>query len=443
MIPMLQINKKPTFVDRLNAGVSQGVQHLADYQSIARENEAIKKRTGLDLAGIQDPATRQQLLANELKYEMARKKAQADQNANLTSDQTTQQGQMQPQQEVKNTPSLKGAKAREKAPFKSTLLPQQQTTGELRPVLNPLELNEEAKRLQRYYNEQNIPMQLEEARQMVKDINEDNKLYNYETKLENRDLTEYKEKYGALGKEKILNYMADATPDIQEYFAKRGEEIAEEKNLSPADAEKRLTKEVIKFKNDIENIKSHLPARRAYNNIQSDLLGTSVKAETERASLRADLKPILEKGFYGLARTLLEDRGYYPEERETILSSLGETASKQVAQLPEMKKTLFLSNPKSSYTPYEERYTPQQEQQIRKTIRDTLKADPATNLLLFRKALEDKNVDHEIFLDEISKMEYEGEFEYNEEQQTVKDLLKQPPLDRLQKILYGLNLRGR
>ena len=63
-IQIIEENRKPNFSEKLNMSMKKGSEMLSQHQ----ENQALKERYGLDLTGISDPTTRQQVLLNELKY---------------------------------------------------------------------------------------------------------------------------------------------------------------------------------------------------------------------------------------------------------------------------------------------------------------------------------------------------------------------------------------
>jgi len=68
MVQIIQENRKPSFGERVTGGMNQAVNALSQYKNMAAENQAINKNIGLDLSGIQDAQTRQQLIADQLKY---------------------------------------------------------------------------------------------------------------------------------------------------------------------------------------------------------------------------------------------------------------------------------------------------------------------------------------------------------------------------------------
>jgi len=146
---------------------------------------------------------------------------------------------------------------------------------------------------------------------------------------------------------------------------------------------------------------------------------------------------------------LLSELGYHPEERESIITDLGEPARKIISQLPKMNKTEFKENGSEEYQFGGPASFPQPEfsEQVRKQIKDSLSkivtADPSVNLILLRKVYEDKNVDWQTFKDDINDLIIEGKFMMDDDQFKHLDLLDTPPLDNLDKLLYGIKLIGR
>lgn len=76
MVQIIQERKKPSFSERLNAGISRGLdigeqlmqQQKAEKQ-MQQENEQLKKLTGVDFSGIRDPKLRQQITGELLQQQ--------------------------------------------------------------------------------------------------------------------------------------------------------------------------------------------------------------------------------------------------------------------------------------------------------------------------------------------------------------------------------------
>jgi hypothetical protein len=88
MVQIIDENKKPSFLQRLNVGVGQGLQQAQQLMQRKQENEQIKKEFGVDLEGIEDPDLRKNILIQNLqgKKENDKKIAQLEGNRSILSD---------------------------------------------------------------------------------------------------------------------------------------------------------------------------------------------------------------------------------------------------------------------------------------------------------------------------------------------------------------------
>ncbi len=75
------------------------------------------------------------------------------------------------------------------------------------------------------------------------------------------------------------------------------------------------------------------------------------------------------------------------------------------------------------------------------TSQETLTSDPSSNLILLRKAYDQKGVQWDEFKDQLNSLILSGEIKLNEDQFKMLNILEQPRLDNLDKILKELHLR--
>ena len=227
-------------------------------------------------------------------------------------------------------------------------------------------------------------------------------------------------------------------------FQKKGEQAGAQIK-SEADINKYLAIEAKNFKNTITNVKRDMSAPRSLNRYQRKMLGTQKNFEQAANDLRVKLKPLLDLGLYDTARNLLTDLGYYPEERENIINPLSEhekTLMNKVPKATKISRPEELGGPQvpSFFIPYE--YNPNEKENIKSGLQDLMKANPNFDLVLARKAFEDKGYDWRIFKDSLNELESQG-FKLTDDQETQRAYLDSPPLDTLGKILHGLGIVGR
>lgn len=351
------------------------------------------------------------------------------------------QGQTQPQQQNQFYPSNQPGQG---APGN---LPQAATSGMKQPVLSNSDLIKKSKPLAKEMTAAGIPTTPAQAYEILKGQNEDTIESNKLVEQERKERVGEQRTYGTLGEEAIQKVFPEATPEQVAYFKRKGEDFAGQ-NKSEADIQRALATEAKNFKNMISKVKNSIPPARSYNRAYQSAMGTSRENEKRQADARIKVEPLLKEGLYDTARNLLADVGYYPEEREGIVSSLGENTVKSINQMPriwnekemgilERQGRKFQPNPRPNYTP-------EKQEIFTQNLAQTLQNDPATNLILLRRKYEDdKGVDWQLYKDSLNELISTGQFKPNADQFNQLDSLEQPPLDLLGKILYGIGIGGR
>jgi len=249
-------------------------------------------------------------------------------------------------------------------------------------------------------------------------------------------------------------------------FKKHGEELADS-DASDTQISDKINKKVTKLKNDIIGISDKIPsANRIYNVPYRKFNQTHVQNEKLYEDIREKIKPLLDQGMYDEVRTLLKGKGFEAEERESLISSLGEGAKKEIAQFPKIKdknkgKSIISglwTNDRISKTvsdrlniqrkfeddpmPYSE-ISPEQLQNVTSSLSNVLKSDPSTNLVLLRKAYMEKGVPWDTFKEAIGKAILEGKIEMSDEQTNAYNTFSQPPLGTLDTLFYNMGLTGK
>ncbi len=438
----------------MNAGEAAGKAYT-EHLRLKEEDQALKKR-GIDLEGVTSPQTRQALMADDLIYGRRAKQAEGSQNVDYNIDRSPEgRQQFLEENKVSNQKLPEFAEKPKEMQNRNIMqlgetngnLPQPETAGQKKEVLSPPEVRLHGARIARERTINGTPTSVEEGIKIAQSLNADNEAYNAKVDADTEQRVRSQQIYGDKAVEQFNNVLPDATAEQVALFKRKGEETAG-KFKSEALIERHLAQEAVKFKNNIASIKNSIGPNRIGNKIYQKLLGNERDAEKAMDDVRIKLKPLLDQGLYDTARNLLSELGYHPEEREKIVSSLGENANKVISQISPVQKLAkndeHMSERRLENLPENEKtYSKQDYQKINDTIRNVIKSDPSVNLILLRKSLEDKNINWIAYKDALNDAIFKGEIELNDDQVKQLDTLEQPPLNNLEKILYDLNLIGR
>jgi len=321
-------------------------------------------------------------------------------------------------------------------------LPQAATTGVKQPVASNQQLLKWSKDYAAQKTAAGIPTKPAEAYEELKAINADNQEANKLVEQERKERVASQREYGQIAENKLSNIMPDAGDEEKAYIKKQVEQLAGE-NASEADIERLASAEARKYKNMISKVSQDIPASRIYNRPFQNLMGTSKSAESARNDLKLKVKPLLDAGLYDKARKVLGERGYYPEEREMIITNLGEGSLKALSDFPDYKKLAAPRKIGAYGLELEQPVTIKQKEAVKQNLNLALKNDPSANLILLRKAYEDKGVDWRLFKDSLNQAIEDGIFKPNDDQFNQLNNLDQPPLNGLEKILHGIGIIGR
>lgn len=325
-------------------------------------------------------------------------------------------------------------------------VPQAATSGVKQRVPSNAEMIRNSKPLAKEMSAAGIPTTPQQAYEIQKQQRQDIIDSNALVEEERKERVAQQRDYGKLGEKAITQVMPDATPEQVAMFKRKGEEFAG-KNQSEANIERKLAGEARKLKNVIASIKKSIPKPRALTGPLQSVTGVRRQEGKQIEDIRQKIKPLLDDDLYDTARNLLSEVGYYPEEREEIVSRLSEGSNKTIAEMPkigEIKQPTAEEIFTGKAVQQQERYTPQTENIFKQNLAKTLSADPTANLILLRKKYEEKKgVDWELFKNGLNELMDSGQFKPTDDQLNQLDKLDQPPLDVLDTILYKLNLKGR
>jgi hypothetical protein len=460
-VQIIPRNQQPSFAENLVGGLVEGTSKAIPEYFKNKRTQSLLSNLGLDpnIAYL-DPELRNQIVASELQYGRKKKQAEASGNVNFLPKKDNNFSEEINRTEKKSLPDFQSPgkyaplyennneleepkiiKNNPKIPFSS--YPQPETTGEKRQIYTPEQLFDEGHRIAEEYRKNGIPMTDNEGVQQAQIVNNENRLYNNDVDKDILARQNAQIGYGKLAVEKLTNVYPNATDEEKALFQKKGQEIAEEIGNDESKINSRLVQEAKNLKNNMKNVLDSPSAERLFNAPWRLIQGTSKTFDQRAKDLRIKLKPILDEGLYPLARDLVSQLGYYPEEIEQVVSNLSENAHKTVAQLPKMKKIHESLSGQGKYGRFDVKFSENQKEQIKDNIYKTFQSDPSVNLLLLRKAYEDKNVDWQTFKDIVDEGILDGQIKLTPEQYYFKDNIDNPPLKNLDVILEGLNIKGR
>jgi hypothetical protein len=262
---------------------------------------------------------------------------------------------------------------------------------------------------------------------------------------------EYQTQTGNEAVEALEKYYPGANEQQKDSFRKIGEQAAL-MGLSRGETKAYLTQESRRFSNELRNLEK-VQGARARHKIGQAIKGTLKSTEERDRATRAAIKPFLDRGDYTTVRDELSRKGYGPEEIESYVSTLSEPIKKTMGGFNGPKEPSFLEKKRRQLPGVAEGVTdptfrsyrndPEGQKQFATNLQQTLQSDPNVNLILLRKAYEDKGVDWSTFKDEFDNLINGGQFSPTDDQINMLDKLQEPPLDRLDKILSNFNLIGR
>ena len=179
-------------------------------------------------------------------------------------------------------------------------------------VLNPNQVNQEALQRYRALSKQGILTNIQEQRQQVEELNNKNK------EFQSRQMD-----FLNAGRQAIDETYPTASPQTRSILEKKAEAFASG-NLSPAEAKSKIVDEARDLTKQFANVSRTIKPRRLGTEISGGLLGNTRKAEKELDTLKQQVKPLLQKGLYDDTRALLSEKGFMPEEVESVISNLSE-----------------------------------------------------------------------------------------------------------------------
>ncbi len=429
---------KRTFGSKLNEGIGRGLELAEKYVNRNSENEALKSR-GIDVNGITDPETRAQLIAHDLKY--GAKKAQA--NA------LREPGYGEQREEEKKgsgivgegtykKESLPGFMGREEIEPKRGLYSQKTTQGELQPIRSAQQVQQDGIARARRVSDSGFIMSDQEGIDYENAVNNQVMQSNQRIQGEHQALQQEKSIMNRKGQDQALNTIGqdNLTPEVAAYFGKQAENIASEVNTE-SDLDKRLADEIKNYK------KTVAIASNSVNEPPQNLMGDDSLGEKVINDLRKKVDPLLKMGLYDKVRDILSQKGYGPEQRETVVSNLPDTVNKVLSGIPNFRTKQKLGHPRQGAQILRD-YSDDEKEVINNSMSQIFKADPSTNIVLLRKRMRDeKNIDWRAFKDGLDYAIDTGTLPLTEENLDQYSRMSEPEETGLQQLLRVFGVGGR
>jgi hypothetical protein len=422
---VIMVDEAPSFGSQIGRSLGQGLGSagaaLAGTAMQKREDKLLKEKYGIDVAGFRGD-TRRTLIAEELKRGARKREAESTLPSSTLAGQIGLQDDEEGiNDEFMSKPSLKKAVQEEPSVSKS------------RHILSDVEVEQEGERIARSRLNTANPITLEEGIELAQQRNARN--------IEYRNM---QNTYGKIAEDELSKVLPNASPELQKVFAAKGEEYLRQ-NLSDTESKRRLATDAKNLTDKLASVAKSLPPKRALTSLKQAILGTGRSDEKTKDSIRAKLLPLkkeLGPAYYDTARNILADTGRQPEEIEEIISNLGESTEKTLGDMPKVPKKfndVLMGGPLGKATKLDEK----ENEAFQENLGQVLKSDPTVNLILLRKAYEDRGVDWSSFKDAVDQMTLNGQFNPDPEQIKAMDLLDNPPLDRLDAILHHFKFTGR
>lgn len=421
---MIQIlDSNPSFSQQLGAQLGKATGTVA--QQLAED--AVLKRKGIDVSGLTG-------YARDVAIKEGIKRAALVGQGRRTLE---PQGAMQGAAPTSGVQPVQGQQAQPGAQPSPRQIqaPAQQQRGTSKDIVPPEQL--EAVATQRAHAKLNrgVPTDLQTEIGLIQQENSNVAQYK-----------QYQEQLGNLAEEEFGKAYKSAKPEEIASFRRKGEELATQ-GLSEAQVKKQLAIEARKYANEVKTLRN-VQGNRFYHKPGQIITGTSRSDEERKKSIRTAAKPFLDRGEYSVVRNELSKKGYGPEETEEIISNLSEQTKKSLndfQKIPAPPKRVSTMKGNDVQDPSYRTFAtnPEGQQKFGQNLQSTLEKDPNTNLLLLRKAYQDKGVDWNAFKSELDNLLESGQWQPNDEQSKMLEYIQEPPLNILETMLHEMNIIGR
>jgi len=251
---------------------------------------------------------------------------------------------------------------------------------------------------------------------------------------------EEKSRYENLANELLTKQLPEASDETIAAFARYGSRLATEGKSDPQ-IKKELASKASQFAEIERNVKQIYKRQKGFGKLGAYLSGSSKDIPEQISALKKQIRPLLDMGLFQEARTLAKSAGFGAEETELAISNLGEDTRSTLATMPNFKTQE--KRGAAPQDPFLKRITPEQYNEFELNLSDVLQNDPRANLILLRSEYMKKGVDWRSFNDAIQKLVGENQQNLTRKQQEELAIISQPPLSRLDQLLYDFGLRGK
>jgi len=321
--------------------------------------------------------------------------------------------------------------------------PQAATSGQVRPVLDERQIEQQAMTLFNQRKRAGIPTTLTEAKSEIRDKNNADIAYNQIVKSETQERIKSQAESGLAAETMLTNLMPEASDEEKAIFSKMGENLRLNESgqgvRSEADFKRALAKEAEKFKNSISKVENSLDHPRWWK-LNQNLMGKGKTSDQAASDMRSLLKPLLDLGLYDKSRRLLTEKGFYPEEIEKVINPIDTRTESFLNSTP--KASEVYTDSRGGHMPIERVYSEADRKNLTSSLKDILGKNQNSSLLLIRKGMEDKGYDWRIFKDSINDI-LKSDVKLSDDQFNQLSNLDTPPLDLLDKMLHGIGIIGR
>lgn len=442
--------KRPTVSQQFgqafsNLGQAAG-QAIPQYLKDQSQTAKLKEK-GIDVAGISDPGLRQMLVADEL--QRGRKLQKSQFKSGLGASPSAQDAKPVSKELTERKEEVVPAKKRKKEAFAAEKffeeggqLPQQSTRDQPKPVYSGDEIRAVAQQNSAQAAAQGIDYPVEEAEEDLNRVNRANADYNQQIKLEQVERREAQRDYGDRAVSKLDRLVPNASDEVKSYFRKIGERAASA-GKSEAAVDEIVSKEAKDYKNALNSIDKSLKPARTLRKLGRFFSGGERDIEKQITTLRNQVKPLLDRGLYDVARAQLADKGWYPEEVETIIDSMEGSTKQIMATLPSIPKVGTQDYTKFHKEKGYNKFQTENYPQLYDSLKESLVKNPDENLILLRKTAEDKGYDWKTFKQAMTELISSGEIELEQDSMNQLNRINEPPLYLLDQLAYDFGFGGK
>lgn len=234
----------------------------------------------------------------------------------------------------------------------------------------------------------------------------------------------------------------EASPNAKGVAAKAGEKVAQEGG-TPAQIEQATARKLTDIQDMLSKLKRSLTPAKLLTAPYRMLQGTYVPRQKRIEHEQKIAKPLIDDGLIDETREAMSESGKPLEWIEEVVKPLPAETIDLVKKVPEGSQPTgrlasLVSPPKFKGAEIKEK----EQNQLNQSLENIFSQDPNVNIILLRKAFEEKKYDWNMFRDGINSMIDNG-YKFNQDQQKqINEYLDQPPESLLDEIFSAAGLSG-